>query len=99
LSRFGIVEGDHREQFVWIIGIKVVQLASPIVMDDDDELIAAPRLELELAADAGEIRFTDSGHAKHPPYVRSITAWRHKRCLSFMAKRLLMSSGTCPRAT
>jgi hypothetical protein len=36
-------------------------------MNHDDKLVAALHLDLKLAADAGEIRFTNGGHAEQPP--------------------------------
>jgi hypothetical protein len=45
---------------------EVVQLARAVVVDDDDEAVAARRLDLKLTADAGEKCFADGGHGRKP---------------------------------
>jgi len=55
------------KQFIRVVGIDMVQFASPIIMNHNDELVAALGLDLKFAADAWEIRFTDGGYTKQPP--------------------------------
>ena len=51
---------------------KMVQLPRAVVVNDNGHPLAARRLDLKLAPDAGKIRFTDGRHNSLSPYKRLI---------------------------
>ncbi|MNI61744.1 hypothetical protein D3C73_1170300 [compost metagenome] len=58
IPRFIIVQCNHGDALVRVVIFKMVQLASAVIMDDHDQLIAAARLHHELFADSRQIRFS-----------------------------------------
>src|SRR5262249_2035539 len=57
-------QGDDGGDLVRVLPREVVQFAPAVVVNHDGQPVAAGRLDLEFAADAGQVGLADGGHDK-----------------------------------
>jgi len=55
LSRLVVIQSDHGNAAVRIVGVEVVKFAPAVIMNDNDQLIPATGVDLEFPPNPREI--------------------------------------------